>query len=167
MKYTIIIALFLFGCAEKTKTSYEKLKDELKTDSIKKVARERVEKSVTDFFSDTTGVYKAPVQVIKYRFVQREYSSYKDVQLTYKNVSNKTISAIRFRWYGENAFGEPADMGIRDGLGGGFTDERLKAGKTSSGEWNVLSKDGKKILKAWAYEVAFEDGTIWKLKNDN
>lgn len=117
---------------------------------------------------DTAGVYKAPVKVIAARLVQREYSNYKDIRLTYKNVSNKTITAIRFSWYGLNSFNEPADMGstlIRAGFGGGFTDGRLMPGKSNSGTWEILSKDGKKVVLAWPYEVAFEDGTKWKLEN--
>lgn len=113
---------------------------------------------------DTLGLYKAPVKVINAKFVTQEYSNYKDVSLKYKNVSQKKISAIRFKWYGENAFNEPADMGSLDnGWGNGFTDDLLRPGVTESGVWSVLSKDGKKILIAYPYEVAFEDGSIWKL----
>jgi len=116
---------------------------------------------------DTGGLYLAPVKVLSARFVEREYSNYKDISLRYKNVSNKRVSAIRFKWYGVNAFNEPADVGgvMNNGWGGGFDDEGLGAGNTNSNNWNVLSKDGKKILIAFPYEVAFADGTKWELKN--
>ncbi len=83
-----------------------------------------------------------------------------------KNVSKKTISAIRFKWTGINAFGEPADMGITNGEGGGFDDDKLRPSKSNSGEWSILSRDLKKVTKAWAYEVVFEDGTKWELNDE-
>ena len=62
------------------------------------------------------------------------------------------------------SFNEPADMGgLRDGWGGGFTDDGLRPGSTSYGEWSIFSKDGKKVLIAYPYEVAFDDGTKWEL----
>ena len=117
---------------------------------------------------DTAGLYLSPIKVISARFVEKEYSNYKDVSVRYKNVSNKKVSAIRFKWYGENAFNEPADVGglYRNGWGGGFDDEGLSVGRTTSSVWNILSKDGKKILIAYPYEVAFADGTKWELKNN-
>ena len=117
---------------------------------------------------DTAGLYLSPINVISARFVEKEYSNYKDVSLRYKNVSNKKVSAIRFKWYGENAFNEPADVGglYRNGWGGGFDDEGLSVGRTTSSVWNILSKDGRKILIAYPYEVAFADGTKWELKNN-
>lgn len=115
---------------------------------------------------DTGGLYLSPIKVLNARFVEREYSNYKDVFLRYKNVSNKRVSAIRFKWYGVNAFNEPADVGgvFSNGWGGGFDDEGLGVGNTTSNNWNVLSKDGKKILIAYPFEVAFSDGSKWELK---
>lgn len=115
---------------------------------------------------DTIGIHLAPVKVTSARFVKEEYSSYRDVRLGYKNISNKTVTAIRFRWYGENSFAEPADMGgMIAGMGNGFTEDILKPGRSESGTWSVLSRDGKKIIIAFPYEVMFSDGTKWKLKD--
>ena len=116
----------------------------------------------------TTRAPQTPIKVLSARFVGREYSNYKDITLRYKNVSNRRVSAIRFKWYGENAFNEPADVGgvFNNGWGGGFDDEGLGVGNTTSSNWSILSKDGKKILIAYPYEVAFTDGTKWELKNN-
>ncbi len=122
-------------------------------------ARKKMNQDIA--FSDTASQSNCPVKVIVARPITKEYSNYKDVSLTYKNISNKTIEAIKFKWYGLNAFGEPADMGVSDGIGSGFDDDKLRAGKTVTNQWNILSKDLKKIVKAWAYEVVFEDGTKW------
>jgi hypothetical protein len=113
---------------------------------------------------DTVGLYLAPVKVLSAKFISKEYSNYKDIALRYKNVSDKTITAIRFRWYGKNAFDEPADMGGYNGWGGGYSDDILRPGSTDYSEWSILSRDGKKVVIAFAYEVVFEDGTKWVLK---
>lgn len=60
---------------------------------------------------DTSNVHTAPVKILRAVFVKREYSSYKNVSLTYKNISDKKIEAVKFKWYGVDAFNEPADMG--------------------------------------------------------
>ncbi len=115
---------------------------------------------------DTVGLYKSPVKILKAKAVAIEYSNTKNVYLLYKNVSKKAIQGIRFRWYGLNAFGEPAEFSnyIVPGFGGGFSDDMLRPGKTDDGTWDVYSKDAKKIVLAWPYEVSFADGSSWKLK---
>lgn len=113
---------------------------------------------------DTAGLHLAPVKVLSAKFISKEYSSYKDIALRYKNVSSKTITAIRFRWFGKNAFDEPADVSGYDGWGGGYTDDILRPGTSDYSEWSISSRDGKKVVIAFAYEVVFEDGTKWVLE---
>jgi len=164
-KYFILIMIILFvaGCNEKkarTKSDFNELVSEFET---KKKVDSMVKNSIRDaVLKDTANFEASPVKILAARPVKQEYSNYKDVSITYKNVSGKVISAIRFKWYGVNAFNEAADMGILDGVGSGFTDDRLGIGKSRTSEWSILSKDLKKIVKAWAYEVAFVDGTKWE-----
>lgn len=172
MKYIFIfISLFLFSC---NNGPANPLKD---TDSLNGMTvRELKEKyidsmkqdiSKSTLTSDTIGMSTAPVRVIKSSIVKKEYSSFRDIRLVYKNFSNKKVSAIRFQWYGVNSFGEPADMGYSgflSGHGGGFTDDPLGPGKTDDGEWSITSRDAKKVVAAWVTEVAFADGTTWKNK---
>lgn len=157
--FAILSAILLISCKkEENKYSPEvEMKAQQMVDSITTSVKKE---SALENKEDSN----APVTVIKSRFIEKEFSNYKDVELTYKNVSNKDIKAIKFEWYGEDSFGEPADMGITDGNGGGFTDDILKAGKKRTSEWNVLSRNGNKILTAKAYEVIFTDGTKWKAK---
>jgi hypothetical protein len=102
-----------------------------------------------------------PVKILSSRPVEKEYSSFRDIHLSWKNTSKKTIVGIKFQWEGINAFGEPADVGS----GRGFSDDKLRPGKSDYGEWSILSRDLKKVTKAWVYEVAFDDGTKWELNN--
>jgi len=119
---------------------------------------------IKEMYDNTQQVIKlkseeCPVKILSSRPVENDYSSYRDIHLSWKNVSKKTITGIKFRWKGVNAFGDQADVGD----GGGFTDDKLRPGKTDYSEWSILSRDLKKVTKAWAYEVVFEDGTKWEL----
>lgn len=143
--------------------------DDLKTQQL---AEEKVDSLLKsnrkDFYLDTTGIKNSPVKIIKSELVPVTYTNKKNIKLVFKNTSEKPIKAIRFEWYGENAFNEPAEMGSygTKGEGGGFTDDKLNAGKTDSAEWSIYSDDAKTIIAARPYEVAFSDGTIWKLRKD-
>ena len=133
-------------------------------DSIRENIQNTVNTNILN--SDTAGLSIAPVRVISAKLVKKEYSNYRDVHLVYKNYSKKRITAIRFQWYGVNAFGDPADMGnpMVKGFGGGFMDNGLGIGETDDGEWSISSRDAKKIIAAYATEIAFADGTKWKNK---
>lgn len=163
--------LFLFASCDgknvSTFSSSSKTDDDIKDLKNSIRAREMTDSVLKNAFTDTTGVWLAPIKVIKAGFVAKEYSNFKDVSITFKNVSNKRIDAIKFSWYGVDAFGEPADAGsgsIVEGMGGGFTDTPIEPGKQRTSQWSILSSRGKKITKAWPTEVVFADGTKWKLK---
>ena len=121
---------------------------------------------------DTVGVSNGPIKVLSAKIIKEDYSSFKDISLTFKNISNKRIEGIRFRWYGENAFGEPAEMGNAslltnfEGFGSGEDDDPLGPGKTRTSQWNINSRNAKKVIIAWPYEVVFSDGTKWKTSNN-
>lgn len=84
-----------------------------------------------------------------------------------KTFPAKTISAIRFGWYGLDAFGDPANIGpLSNGFGGGYSDTELKGGKKETSKWSVITTNLKKVVKAWVTEVAFEDGTKWKAQSE-
>jgi hypothetical protein len=131
-------------------------------DSVSKVTRQNSDVAILS--EHLASVITAPVRVTKYTVVKSDGGRYKNIYLEYKNYSGKKVEAIKFSWYGVNAFGEPAEMGYVGGYGGGFTDDPLSKNGSSSGEWEVLSRDLKKIKAAWVIEVAFADGTTWKNK---
>ncbi|MHA7823701.1 hypothetical protein ACVVIH_13140 [Chryseobacterium arthrosphaerae] len=169
-KYLIPSLIFLASCNQKKQD--KDVSKSIKEDSIEVLANKAVDSVIRsvdindDFkgsFSNKKIVKNSPIEVLSAEFIKRSYSNYKDVRIKYKNVSDNKIEAIRFEWYGENAFGEPADMGTSDGKGQGFTDDPINPGKSDSGVWSVLSSDGKKIIGARAYEVVFSNGTKWNL----
>lgn len=135
-------------------------------DSLKKerMVDSMVKDMVRNVYIDTAGLSEAPVKVLSFKFITEEYSSYKSVRLSWKNISKKRINAIRFKWYGLNAFNEPADMGTGfSGLGGGYTDDPLSPGQSDAGTYSSITRDGKKLVLAWPYEVVFADGAKWKI----
>ncbi|KIO75248.1 hypothetical protein TH53_21800 [Pedobacter lusitanus] len=166
-----MLIIFIAGCEQKQEESAEQRKARLDSFSMKRYGKssderikEMTHKVISKSLLDTAGLYKSPIKIIKATLVKKEYSNFRDIRISYKNVSNKPISAIRFMWKGIDAFGEPADMGgAYDGFGGGFTDDVLRPGKSETREWSILSRDGKKVQLAWPTEIAFTDGTKWKL----
>jgi hypothetical protein len=169
LMYLVALSL-LCGCGRQPKPQSETEKviaeSQRFIDSFKiaKQADSMTKDIIRNALFDTAGVSVAPVKVLSAKLIEREYSNYKDIRVSWKNVGSKRIAAIRFMWYGLNAFGEAADMGghIQKGFGGGMADRSLSVGKTDSGTWEIMSKDGKKVVTAWPYEIAFEDGTKWK-----
>ena len=110
-------------------------------------------------------IYAADAPILILSAVAIGYSDDKKVKVVYKNISSKTITGIKLRWFGHNAFNDPADFGeTYPGVGGGLSTNEIQSGKTDSGTWIISSKDLKKIIKAWPKEVAFADGTNWKVK---
>ena len=158
----------IFSCQSQD----EKQADKSISDSLEVFKNERAEKlvdsfrkeSMTKVLFDTSGI-DAPIKVTKAEIVKKEYSNYREIQLTYKNVSGKKIEGAKFRWYGVTAFGVPADMGgesFEKGFGQGVIDDVIGRGKTVSNKWDINSRDAKKVTKAWAYEVIFSDGSKWE-----
>jgi hypothetical protein len=170
--FTIIL---LFSCNNLPKPKTQAEKDKEYLDSL--AMDLRVQKKMDEYHDklnssinwDTVGVYNSGLIITKARFIEEEYSNYKSVQLSYTNKTGKLIKAIKFKWYGVNSFNEPADCGDYSeiGFGGGFDDDKLGINRSTTSTWSVLSKDGDKIVKAWAYQIAFEDGTIWKSKSNS
>lgn len=174
----LILIIFCFiwvACDQRTVKNEVQQKAELDSFAIKKYGRTADDqaKHMTDSVMqqalfDTVGLYKSPVKVIYAKLVKKEYSNYKDIELQYKNVSDKSIDGIKFTWYGLNVFGDPADMGtgIVKGFGSGFADEHLSANHKTTSQWSILSSDGKKVVLAWPTEVVFSDGTKWNINSN-
>lgn len=118
---------------------------------------------ISSSITDTSGLYLAPIKIVEASIIE-EYGS-RNIRLKYKNVSSVHVSAVRFRWTGVNAFGEPADMGnsFIKGFGAGFSDDGIKPNQVLTGEWGIYSEDAKKVLMAWPYEIVFENGDKWEL----
>ena len=53
----------------------------------------------------------------------------------------------------------------QEGFGSSFMDDELRPGESRTNHWSILSRVGKKIIKAWLTEFVYEDGTKWKSIN--
>lgn len=170
MKKQIFIPalLAIIACQQGKKTNEtDKLLSEtdhlIDSINIAKKADSLTKRIISNALFDTSGISTAPVKVLSAKVIKEDYS--REIRLTWKNISNKKISAVKFKWYGLDAFNNPANMGSGfEGLGGGFTDDPIGAGQSDYGSWSTISGNVKKILCAWPCEVAFTDGTFWKQK---
>lgn len=171
----VFISIFLFYSCNPSNNSISTELTQAEKDSFaiakygkseEEVVQDMVKETIKKALFDTIGLYKSPIKVLSAKMIEKEYSNYRDISVTFKNVSGKTIEGIRFMWYGETAFKEPADMGmgVYAGFGSGATDRKIRSKKSMTLEWDVSSRNAKKIILAWPYEVVFSDGTTWKLK---
>jgi hypothetical protein len=165
--------LFSYGCNESNNIKKLSTIEELKIESAAKASVDSlIKESARKVLFDTGDVSSSPIKVLSATMYSEEYSNFRDIRLKIQNVSAKQIVAARFSWYGENAFGEPADMGGvsimsgSEGFGGGFSERIINPNKTATLSWDINSRDGKKVIKAWAKEVVFSDGTKWKSSNN-
>lgn len=148
---------------EKIYSNYNSIKTEIEIDNK---IKEREKELIQNVYWDTIDLKKSGIIITKNKLVSDEYSNYKDIQLSYKNISGKNIKAIKFRWYIENAFNKPADCGgIEAGFGGGFDDNLLKINHSVTNTWDVSSIDGYKIIKVWPTKVVYSDETSWSSKS--
>jgi hypothetical protein len=111
----------------------------------------------------------APIKIVRVKLTKSQYSSFRDISLTFKNVGKKDVQAVKFQWYTKNALAEPANLPsfyVR-GESAGLYDELLKINKTSSVTFEKFSSDANLVIAARAYEVTFSDGTKWSLKNQS
>lgn len=159
-KYFLIVVTIslLISCKSKkseTEIAVDKIQLQNRVDSA-------IKRGLRDIMIDTIGVGNAPIKILSAIVVKQEYSSYRNVRLTFKNVSEKRIEAARFKWYAETAFGEPADIGIlAKGFGAGEMDQPLASGKSRTLTWMSNSSDAKNIKMAWPCEIIFADGSKW------
>lgn len=164
MKCLPIIFILFISCQQQNKTFDESLidttgKQEIK-DSLLNVT------ATNSLFSDSVNADKAPVKILHADPVTNESSNYRSIKLTYENVSGKNITGIKFKWHGVNAFNDPAQMGGQyAGIGTGFTDDPVGVKELKVSIFDISSNDLKKVVRAWVYEVAFQDGTKWKASN--
>jgi hypothetical protein len=159
----LILILVNIGCqADSNESSISADEKQHFIDSTKAQMQKGLDSITTTTLLDTTGLSLAPVKIL-YSSISKRF-----VELKWINVSIKKIKAIRFKWYALNAFDEPADLGassIENGFGGGFSDTPLLPGKIDTGSWDIYCRDCKKLVQAWPFEVAFADGSKWKLNN--
>ncbi|MFB6456497.1 hypothetical protein ACE38W_14585 [Chitinophaga sp. Hz27] len=154
-KWSLILALsiFVYGC--RNNASVKKKQETIEAEALYKMV------------FDTTGLYLSPIKIVNSRVIESDEVKLKNIELLFKNVTNKNIVGVKFKWFGLDAFGETADMGaassVIKGLGGGHYQHRMRGGETKLATWSLYSQNAKKIVLARPYEVAFTDGTSWKL----
>lgn len=169
----ILISLFisiLTSCNNQNLKNKPSEKYSIINKDINKEYEKENKKETTDSikhnFLDKQKTNNSPVKIISAKLLKNKYSDHKDIQLTYKNTSQKKIKAIKFEWYCEDAFDKPASgqFFFVKGVSRGKTVNLLNSKKTESKIWEDFSTDAHNIIAARAYYVVFADGSKWKLK---
>ena len=160
-----LIILILVSCSNKNKTNHLAIHNEENYKQSEQQDTLSSSDSIKKNFLDTLNSHESPIQIISSKLSDTQYSDHKDIKLIYKNVSTKKIKAIKFEWYCENAFEEPAsgrNFFIK-GKSEGISSILLKPKETRSQVWEDFSTDADKIIKARVYFVMFSNGTKWEL----
>lgn len=152
--------------AKKEKSEWDKLIEDYKRDT----ASQKYFRIDPDHF-DTTNIKESPVKVLGHRFVSYPRTfveSIVDSTIVFKvqNVSEKTIEAVRLRFYCENEFREPQFLyfeGSRWDFGSAEHRTPIKSGAIAEIETEKMSSADVIIVSAWASEVAFAGGDQWKV----
>jgi len=168
-KILLFITITLLSCTNKKSNKTEPI---IPDNSLIKNTEEKKEKEIIDSvkhnFLDVQKTKNSPVKILSAKLLKNQYSDHKDIQLTYKNITQKNIKAIKFEWYCENVFDKPASgqFFFVKGITRGHTDILLKSRKVESKIWEDFSTDAYTIIAARAYYVVFADGTKWELKQE-
>jgi len=110
----------------------------------------------------------APLKITKYEAKYSYYERRSSIRhsVSYKNVSDKKIVAFRLSFLSFTVFNEFLDTS------GGISVEELAVNEISKGTWeqapyraHLFKKYGTGI--AYVNTVRFEDGTIWKVNNED
>lgn len=170
MKKTLLllVTLTLISCTNKKSSKPETNTNKnnlIKTNEEKNEAKPT--DSIKDDFLKTQKNKNSPIKIISATLLKNQYSDHKDIKLTYKNITKKSIKAIKFEWYCENAFDKPASgqFFFIKGVTRKHTESFLKSRKTESKIWEDFSTDANIIIAARAYYVIFSDGTKWELNS--
>lgn len=165
IKFLPLIILILASCNNKSKTNHLAIHNESRYEQTEQPDILTPEDSIKKNFLDILNTAESPVQIISSKLSDTQYSDHKDIKLTYKNVTTKSIKAIKFEWYCENAFEKPAsgrNFFVR-GKSEGISNTKLNPKETRSQVWEDFSTDANRIIKARAYFVMFTNGTKWEL----
>lgn len=167
MRKIIVLLIFSLICCQKKSKSVA-IGTQLPVEAIEVNTSKPSDDTIKCKYSDTCILTNAPVKIISSNLVKNEYSGFRDIHLSFKNVSKKDIQAIKFQWYTENALGEPSNLKSSFYFRGescGLYTELLKSDRSSNVIYEEFSSDAKRIIGAQPYLVIFSDGTKWYPKD--
>jgi hypothetical protein len=103
--YSILLYSLLFNACKNKEKKLEDYPIETQLEA-KRMTDSIMKEVVNSALFDTVGLWGSPVKVLSARLVKKEYSNYRDISISFKNISQKRIEGIKFKWYGLDAFGE-------------------------------------------------------------
>lgn len=107
-------------------------------------------------------VIEAPAVVSAWK-LEDDLIGGKNARLTILNKSDKTINALRVRIVMWNNFGERVDFFSDYVFHGVASDTLLQPNAQRDYVWSLYWATGVSDIRAWVYEAAFTDGSVWRL----
>ena len=107
-------------------------------------------------------VIEAPAVVSAWK-LEDDLIGGKNARLTILNKSDKTINALRVRIVMWDNFGERVDFFSDYVFHGVASDTLLQPNAQRDYVWSLYWATGVSDIRAWVYEAAFTDGSVWRL----
>jgi len=112
----------------------------------------------------TVTVVDAPARITAWSLVNDGIGG-KDARITIRNTSARAITAVRIQIAMWNNFGERVTYFGEYLFRGEAPDTYIAPGAEKTFLWSLYWASGVTNIAPWVVEVAFEDGTAWKLYN--
>jgi hypothetical protein len=170
MKYLLLstFTIFIISCSTSPAINQEKVSPEdterkkIVIDSIIADAKESASKKIIDRAYDSQE--DCPLKIVKYWLTHNSINT-PEANITYKNVSNKTIDGIKVGVACYNNFDEPVNSGFNN-IFAGIDQDRLRPGRQNTATWTMSLYDNTTKIKPFIREVHFTDGSRWEIPND-
>lgn len=108
-------------------------------------------------------VKEPPVKVTSYN-LSNDGIGGKDANITFQNVSGKAVNALKVRVAMWNNFGERVTYLGSNPFQGITSDMSVPTGMSTTRTWSLYWATSVSKITPWVYEVAYSDGTVWKLE---
>ncbi len=103
----------------------------------------------------------SPVAVVK-TSVTKDIINQPEANVTFKNISSKTVDGLKVRILSFNNFGEPVKNTLSSDLEfNGISQETIEPGGSKEFTWSLTWFDSATKITAEAYQVHFTDGSLW------
>lgn len=103
----------------------------------------------------------SPVEVVK-SSVTKNIINQPEANVTFKNISDKTVDGLKVKILSFNNFGEPVKNTLSSDLEfNGISQETIEPGGSKEVTWDLTWFDSATKITAEPYQVHFTDGSVW------
>lgn len=178
MKILSFLIIIVFASCNSSTTPAKPIKNLSKWEQLMASLDSVTDKSRLDIdpnHFDTSNIRQSPIEFVSIdtghsNIIFSDVRAYDVITFKFRNIGNKTIEGVRLRWYCNDAFGDPALLvsshSTQMQIGYGQSDDHVSPGSVGVVKWEGDASKIK-VVSAWPYEVAFDDGTVWRISGNN